>query len=58
MVLDKGGSITDYGFICLSKKKKNHVSSNIIGAAAFAGNRELLIFVLKRVGKNHLEFPA
>lgn len=57
-VLDAAGSIADAGFICLSKKRKNHVASNVVGAAAYAGKRKLLEYVLKRVGKNHLEVPA
>jgi len=57
-VLGAGGAITDAGFICLSKKKKNHVSSNVIGAAAYAGKRKLLDYVLKRVKKDYLEVKA
>jgi len=58
LVLDNAGSIADSGFICLSKKRKNHVVSNVVGAAAYAGKRKLLEYVLKRVGKSYLEVPA
>jgi hypothetical protein len=36
-VLSHGGSLADSGPICLSKKRKNMVISNILGAAAWAG---------------------
>ena len=58
LVLDNGGSIADAGFICLSTKRKNQVASNVVGAAAYAGKRKLLDYVLKRVGKEYLEVPA
>tara|TARA_B110000285_G_scaffold233275_1_gene306558 strand:- start:1876 stop:3093 length:1218 start_codon:yes stop_codon:yes gene_type:complete len=58
LVLQQGGSVSDIGFICLSKKKKNHVASNVIGAAAYAGKRKLLEYILKRVKKDYLEVPA
>jgi len=58
VVLDNGGAIADAGFICLSKKKKNHVASNVVGAAAYAGKRKLLEYVLHRVKKDYLEVPA
>lgn len=58
LVLQQGGSVADAGFICLSKKRKNHVASNVIGAAAYAGKRKLLEYILKRVKKDYLEVPA
>jgi hypothetical protein len=41
-VLSHGGSLSDSGPICLSKKRKNQVISNIVGAAAWAGQAEML----------------
>jgi hypothetical protein len=41
-VLSHGGSLADSGTICLSKKRKNMVISNILGAAAWAGQSEIL----------------
>jgi hypothetical protein len=36
-VLQNGGSLAECGCICLSKKKKNMVISNIIGCVAYYG---------------------
>jgi hypothetical protein len=41
-LLTQGAGIKETGFICLSKKRKNQVISNIIGAAAYFGSTEVL----------------
>jgi len=38
------------GHICLSKKRKNTVISNVIGATAYWGKTELLKHILKDIG--------
>ncbi len=45
IVLKEFTDMTTSGFICLSKKKKNQVKSNIFGAAAYHGNIDLLKFI-------------
>jgi ankyrin repeat protein len=47
VILRNGGKITDQGYIGLSRKKKNQVISNAIGAAAFNGSTEVLKQLLK-----------
>jgi hypothetical protein len=44
--LDAGCKITDVGYIGFSKKRRNQVLSNVIGAAAFHGKNELLKYLL------------
>ena len=44
-LLAVGCKLTDHGYICLSKKKKNQVISNVVGAAAFNGNKDILNYV-------------
>mmetsp|Transcript_108136 Transcript_108136/g.149430 ORF Transcript_108136/g.149430 Transcript_108136/m.149430 type:complete len:136 (-) Transcript_108136:1689-2096(-) len=41
-LLKNGANIFDTGHICLSRKKKNSVESNVIGAASFYGNIKIL----------------
>lgn len=38
----RGANIHDTGYIGLSKKRKNQVMSNVIGAAAYNGSVEIL----------------
>lgn len=47
MVLSNGGSLTDSGCVCLSKKRKNIVISNAIGAAAYHGQDKILKRLIK-----------
>ena len=56
LVVNRGGSIADNGFITLSKKRKNHVISNVVGCAAWFGRKEMLEFILRRLDKSYLEF--
>ena len=58
MLTNANANIDDTGFICFSQNRKNHVSSNVIGAAAYAGKRIMLEYLIKRVGKRFLEFRA
>jgi hypothetical protein len=37
-LIQNGANLEDVGFICHSKKKKNSVSSNFVGCAAYHGN--------------------
>lgn len=36
------------GYICLSKKKRNQVLSNVIGAAAYHNSPKILEFLMQR----------
>lgn len=47
-VKEKGANITANGHIGLSKKHKNSIVSNILGAAAFYGRGELTDYILKK----------
>lgn len=58
VLLARGADLAETGFICLSKKRKNHVVANIIGAAAYAGKRKLVEKMVQRAGKELLEVPA
>ena len=56
-LLHHGSKITDQGFIGFSKKRKNQVISNIVGAAAFNGSKDILKYMLKKkslAGIDHL----
>jgi hypothetical protein len=37
-----GCKLNDVGFVCLSKKKRNFVVSNVVGAACFYGSHEIV----------------
>ena len=53
----KGQKLTDQGYIGLSKKRKNQVISNIVGAAAFNGSTKILKFMMNKkslAGIDHL----
>lgn len=47
-VKEKGGNLATTGHIALSKKQKNSVISNILGAAAYYGRSELTDYILKK----------
>ena len=51
-------SLTETGFIGLTKKKKNLINSNAVGAAAFSGKKKMLEFLLSRMSGKSLEFEA
>ena len=48
----------EVGHICLSKRHKNSVVSNVVGAAAYWGHTELLKFVLSILSDESVNFPA
>lgn len=50
-----GGQINQTGFITLSQRKKNLVSSNVLGAAAYFGKTKMLNHLLIKLGKTYLE---
>ena len=50
IIIRNGGKITEHGFVGLSRKKKNQVTSNAIGAAAFNGSVDVLKFLMGRNG--------
>ena len=55
--MEKGCKLTANGFICLSKKKKNQVISNVIGASAYHGRVKILKNLVnkhKQLDINHL----
>lgn len=54
-----GCRITDQGYIALSKKRKNQVITNVVGAAAFHNSTKILQHMLKKKSLsdiNHLAF--
>lgn len=57
-VLRAGGAINEKGFITFSKKRKNLVSSNVIGAAAYWGKTRMLSHLLTNCASSYLNFEA
>jgi len=57
-LLISGCHITDVGHITLSKKRRNDVGSNVLGAAAFHGNAELLKYALTRIDHSFLNVAS
>jgi len=56
-IVQNGGKLPDQGYIGLSKKRKNQIISNTVGAAAFSGSTKVLQFLMKKkaqVAINHL----
>jgi hypothetical protein len=51
-----GSKLDEVGFICHSKKKKNSVSSNFVGCAAYHGNLQLLKSFTDKIDKKAIEF--
>lgn len=47
-ILNKGGDALLTGHVALSRKKKNSFNSNILGAAAYFGNHELIKFIFDK----------
>lgn len=58
--MKKGCKVTDQGYIGLSKKRKNQVISNVIGAAAYNGSSEILKNLVGKgsTGLLNINFPA
>ena len=46
-LLQKGLQINEDGFVCFSRKRKNQVISNVIGAAAYHGHSKLVKQLMK-----------
>jgi hypothetical protein len=57
-LLKSGCSLSDAGAICLSKRKKNIVISNVIGCAAFYGKKRMLETCISRLGRQYIELEA
>jgi ankyrin repeat protein len=57
-VMRAGRSINDRGFITFSKKRKNLVTSNIVGAAAYWGKKKMLAHLLENVSASYLNAEA
>ena len=47
-ILNKGADPLLTGHIALSRKKKNAFNSNILGAAAYFGNHDLIKYILDK----------
>lgn len=46
------------GHICLSKRRLNSVASNVIGAAAYHGNTNLLNYLLGKVDRDLVDVQS
>ena len=59
-LIDAGCKYTELGHICLSKKRKNSVLSNVIGAAAYHGKNEMLKYLLSQpqLRGSYIEVPS
>ena len=59
-LIDAGCKYTELGHICLSKKRKNSVLSNVIGAAAYHGKNEMLKYLLSlpQLHGSYIEVPS
>lgn len=49
LLIQQGADIKDAGVICLSRRRRNVVSSNVLGAAAYHGHARLLKWALTRL---------
>jgi hypothetical protein len=54
-VKEKGANLNISSHICLSKKQKNSVISNILGAAAYYGRSDLTDYILKKHSGNYFQ---
>jgi len=52
VLLQQGSKLWDVGHICLSRKRRHSVASNVIGAAAYHGHPALLMFILSLLSGN------
>ena len=50
-LLKANANMFDTGHVCLSRKKKNSVESNCIGAAAYYGNNKILKLSLQKMSR-------
>jgi hypothetical protein len=57
-LLKSGCRLGEAGFIGFSKKRKNLVISNILGAAAFNGSTKIVKYMLKKPASAGLDFLA
>jgi hypothetical protein len=57
-LLKSGCRLGETGFIGFSRKRKNQVISNILGAAAFNGSTKILKYILKKPASAGLNFLA
>ena len=57
-ILEHGGKISECGFNGRSFEKKNVISSNAFGCAAWHGKDKMLEALLKRYGNEHMEVKA
>ena len=53
-----GCKLTENGYICLSKKRKNHVTSNVLGAASYHGNDQVLKYLMSALNVLNINFTA
>ena len=53
-----GASLTDSGCVCLSRKRKNIVASNVIGAAAWNGCSKILKRIIKMIPEGGIDLCA
>jgi len=58
ILLAGGCNLTEVGHICLSRRRGNSVASNVIGAAAYHGNRKMLHFLLGKVEPGCIDIKA
>ena len=57
-LLKSGCQLGEVGAICISKKKKNVVVSNIIGCAAYYGKKKMLEMGISRLGQQYIDVEA
>jgi hypothetical protein len=57
-LVDRGANLQTSGHICLSRKNKNSVISNVLGAASFYGRVNLVHFILEKYSKVDVNFKA
>ena len=57
-LVDRGANLQTTGHIAISRKNKNSVISNVLGAAAFYGRVSLVHFILEKYPKVDLNFKA
>lgn len=57
-LVDRGANLNAIGHICLSRKNKNSVISNVLGAACFYGRVNLVHFILEKYPKVDLNFKT
>ena len=53
-----GCSLSEVGHICLSRRRQNSVATNVIGAAAYWGNKDMLVYLLNRVDGGMIDVKA